>query len=133
MYLLVDPPARPVHSRLTPPCPPIFPFVRFRHILAQGRTAMTASPNAPHPISIDKIEKEKQAAARAALGWVRNGMTLGLGTGTTARYFIQFLGERLRSEPCEIEAVASSTASEEQARDLGMRVISPRRGLRLDL
>jgi len=90
---------------------------------------MTTSPSS----SPDQIEKEKQAAARAALSWVRSGMTLGLGSGTTARYFIQFLGERLRNEPCEIEAVASSTASETQARELGIRVIEPRRGLRLDL
>jgi ribose 5-phosphate isomerase A len=90
---------------------------------------MTMRPNA----SLDQIEKEKQAAARAALAWVRGGMTLGLGSGTTARYFIQFLGERLRNERSSIEAVASSTASETLAKDAGIRVISPRRGLRLDL
>jgi ribose 5-phosphate isomerase A len=98
---------------------------------------MTTSPNAsPHAspnASTDQIEKEKQAAARAALAWVRSGMTLGLGTGTTAHYFIQFLGERLRSESSGIEAVASSTASEALAKDAGIRVIAPRRGLRLDL
>jgi len=90
---------------------------------------MTTSPST----SIDQIDKEKQAAARAALAWVRGGMILGLGSGTTARYFIQFLGERLRNEPSGIEAVASSTASEMLAKDVGIRVISPRRGLRLDL
>jgi ribose 5-phosphate isomerase A len=102
--------------------------------------AMTTSPNpSPHApdasphTSIDQIEKEKQAAARAALAWVRSGTTLGLGTGTTARYFIQFLGERLRSERSTIEAVASSTGSEALAREAGIRVIAPRRGLRLDL
>lgn len=83
--------------------------------------------------SADQLEQEKQAAARAALAWVRPGMKLGLGTGSTARYFIQFLGERLRQKPCDIEAVASSIASETQATDAGIRVISPRRGLRLDL
>jgi ribose 5-phosphate isomerase A len=83
--------------------------------------------------SAEQREKEKQAAARAALPWVRQGMALGLGSGTTASYFIRFLGERLRSEPLNIEAVASSTASEEVAREVGIRVISPRRGLRLDL
>jgi len=98
---------------------------------------MSSSPNpapdtSPHTSS-DQLEKEKQAAARAALAWVGNGMTLGLGTGTTARYFIQFLGERLRNEPSGIEAVASSIASEALAKDAGIRVISPRRGLRLDL
>ncbi len=98
---------------------------------------MTTSPDTPphasSPTSIDQIEREKQAAARAALAWVRSGMTLGLGTGTTAHYFIQFLGEHLTSERSTIEAVASSTGSEALARDAGVRVISPRRGLRLDL
>ena len=96
---------------------------------------MTPSPNSQNPPNtpIDRIEKEKQTAARAALTWVRSGMTLGLGSGTTARYFIEFLGERLRNEPCRVEAVASSTASETLARSAGIRVIAPRRGLRLDL
>jgi ribose 5-phosphate isomerase A len=95
--------------------------------------APLSSPNASPIASSDQLEKEKQAASRAALAWVRSGMTLGLGTGTTARYFIQFLGERLRNEASGIEAVASSKASEALAKDLGIRVIAPRRGLRLDL
>jgi ribose 5-phosphate isomerase A len=94
---------------------------------------MTTSPSASPHSSMDQLEKEKQAAARAALAWVRSGMTLGLGSGTTARYFIQFLGERLRNERWDVEAVVSSTASETLAKDAGIRVISPRRGLRLDL
>lgn len=98
---------------------------------------MSTSPNPPLPASphtsSDQLEKEKQAAARAALAWVRDGMTLGLGTGTTASYFIQFLGQRLRNEPSGIEAVVSSTGSEQLAKESGIRVISPRRGLRLDL
>jgi ribose 5-phosphate isomerase A len=81
----------------------------------------------------DQLEQEKQAAARAALAWVRSGMKLGLGTGTTATYFIRFLGERVRQGGCEIEAVASSVESETMARDAGIPVIAPRRGLRLDL
>src|SRR5579871_4577682 len=88
---------------------------------------MTSAPQA------DQLENEKQAAARAALSWVRSGMKLGLGTGTTAHYFIQFLGELLRQQKIEIEAVASSIASEALARKEGIPVISPRRGLRLDL
>lgn len=95
----------------------------------EGTGAMTSSPK----IFAAQLEKEKQAAARAALSWVQDGMKLGLGTGTSAHYFIQFLGERVRREPLDIEAVASSLASETQARNEGIRVISPRRGLRLDL
>jgi ribose 5-phosphate isomerase A len=90
---------------------------------------MTPIPKA----AADQLEQEKQAAARAALAWVRSGMKLGLGTGTTANYFIRFLGERVRQGGCEIEAVASSVESETLARDLGIPVIPPRRGLRLDL
>jgi ribose 5-phosphate isomerase A len=86
----------------------------------------------PHP-SPEQIEREKQAAARAALTWVREGMTLGLGSGTTAHYFIEFLGQRLGRERFKVEAVASSAASETLARDAGIRVIAPRRGLHLDL
>jgi ribose 5-phosphate isomerase A len=93
---------------------------------------MTPSPYTPSA-STEQIEKEKQAAARAALAWVRHGMTLGLGSGTTAHYFIKFLGERLRNERSGVEAVASSMASEALAKDAGIRVIAPRRGLRLDL
>lgn len=83
--------------------------------------------------SAAQLETEKQAAARAAVSWVRPGMTLGLGTGTTASYFIRFLGERVCGESLEIEAVASSVASERLAASAGIRVIAPRRGLRLDL
>jgi ribose 5-phosphate isomerase A len=41
-------------------------------------------------------ELKRQAAARA-LDYVRDGMTLGLGTGSTARHFVELLGEKVRS------------------------------------
>jgi ribose 5-phosphate isomerase A len=40
---------------------------------------------------------EKQAAARASLQFVKDGHIVGLGTGSTAAYFIQFLGERVKA------------------------------------
>src|SRR5215467_7867252 len=39
---------------------------------------------------------KRQAAARA-LDEVRDGMRLGLGTGSTARHFVELLGERVRA------------------------------------
>jgi len=39
----------------------------------------------------------KQQAAHRALDYLREGMVVGLGTGTTTNYFIEFLGERIRS------------------------------------
>ena len=38
----------------------------------------------------------RQAAARA-LEQVRDGMRLGLGTGSTAKHFVELLGERVRA------------------------------------
>jgi ribose 5-phosphate isomerase A len=56
-------------------------------------------------------------AAEAALELVRPGMLLGLGTGSTARHFIAGLAGR------EVTCIASSVASAEQARALGLRVV----------
>src|SRR3981189_1435291 len=39
---------------------------------------------------------KRQAAARA-LEYVRDGMRLGLGTGSTAKHFVELLGERVRA------------------------------------
>jgi ribose 5-phosphate isomerase A len=83
--------------------------------------------------SKEQLEQEKQAAARAALRWVESGITLGLGTGSTADYFIDLVGERVRAGSLQVEAVASSEASEARAAAAGVPIIAPRRGLRLDL
>ncbi|GAA3854950.1 ribose-5-phosphate isomerase RpiA [[Pseudomonas] carboxydohydrogena] len=41
-------------------------------------------------------EELKRAAAAQALAYVENGMQLGLGTGSTAKHFVELLGERVR-------------------------------------
>jgi len=40
-------------------------------------------------------ELEKQNAAIAALEWVEDGMTLGLGTGSTAKHFVELLADEV--------------------------------------
>jgi len=64
----------------------------------------------------------KAAAAAHALDWVKPGMVVGLGTGTTAEFFIEGLAKRV-SEGLNIRVVATSKASATLARDLGMVVI----------
>jgi ribose 5-phosphate isomerase A len=59
----------------------------------------------------------KRAAARRALELVEPGMVLGLGTGTTVRYFIEGLGGR------RVAAVATSVASAELARAAGVELL----------
>jgi ribose 5-phosphate isomerase A len=67
-------------------------------------------------------EDLKAAAAARAVELVRPGMLLGLGTGSTARHFIDGVG-RLVAGGMELAAVATSRASEEQARALGIRLL----------
>jgi ribose 5-phosphate isomerase A len=79
------------------------------------------------------VDKEKQRAAAQALHWVRDGMLVGLGSGSTAAYFIQMLGDALRAGQLQVQATATSLASEALARSVGIPLVEPRRGLRFDL
>ena len=81
----------------------------------------------------EQIEKEKQAVAQAAVRYVHSNMLLGLGSGSTANYFLGFLAERIRSAELKIEAVASSLHTAARAKELGIAVYEPRRGVRVDL
>ncbi|MFY9614193.1 MAG: ribose 5-phosphate isomerase A [Candidatus Dormiibacterota bacterium] len=65
----------------------------------------------------------KQAAAERALQEVEDGMFLGLGTGSTASYFVSSLGQRV-SEGLNITAVATSKATADLATSLGIRLVT---------
>jgi ribose 5-phosphate isomerase A len=65
---------------------------------------------------MDPREDEKRAAAEAAALEVRDGTTLGLGTGTTVAHFLPVLARRNLSVMC----VATSLGTEEMARTLGL-------------
>ena len=64
-------------------------------------------------LPVPDIERFKQAAAVAALERIQPGMVIGLGTGSTARYFIEELGERLRQR--RLAGVTGVPTSEETA------------------
>src|SRR5262245_22774346 len=65
------------------------------------------------------VEREKQVAAEAAAELAVSGMTLGLGTGSTATYFVDALAARR----LELRCVATSLATEQHARSLGLDVV----------
>lgn len=65
----------------------------------------------------------KQLAAEKAVEYVQDGMKVGLGTGSTAYWAIRKLGERV-SGGLQITAVATSQASEDQARELGIPLVA---------
>ncbi len=67
----------------------------------------------------DDRERLKQEAARRALDLVEPGMRLGLGTGTTARHFVDLLGEKVAGG-LKVRCVATSEATSQQAKSLGI-------------
>ena len=66
---------------------------------------------------------EKQATARAALRFVEDGQVVGLGSGSTATYFIQFLGERVKAG-LKIRGVPTSVRTQRLAEECGIPLVT---------
>ena len=64
-------------------------------------------------------EREKQSAAESAAALVEDGMTVGLGTGSTVAYLLPALAARR----LDIRCVATSPATESAARAVGLPVV----------
>lgn len=64
-------------------------------------------------------DQEKEAAARASLKFVKDGQVVGLGTGSTAAYFIKLLGEQVKNG-LRIRGIPTSVRSRELALSLGI-------------
>jgi ribose 5-phosphate isomerase A len=77
-------------------------------------------------------ETYKRAAATRALDYVRPGMRLGLGTGSTAKHFVDLLGERVRGG-LDVVAVPTSEATHKQALACGIRLTTLDQTPELDL
>jgi len=68
---------------------------------------------------VSGADEEKRLAAEAAAELVEDGMTVGLGTGSTVAFLLPAIAARGLSG---IRCVATSVATEEQARELGISV-----------
>jgi ribose 5-phosphate isomerase A len=64
----------------------------------------------------------KRNAAMKAVEYIKDGMTLSLGTGSTAFWAIQGIGQKVKAG-FKIKAIASSKASEALARESGIQLI----------
>ena len=80
-------------------------------------------------MSMDDLKR--QAAARA-VEQVRDGMKLGLGTGSTAKHFVELLGERVQAG-LKIVGVPTSEATRADAERCGVPLITLEEVDRLDL
>ena len=74
-------------------------------------------------------EAGKRAAGEAAAELVRDGMRLGLGTGSTVDYFLQALAAR----GLDVAGIATSTVTERRCRELGIALLDPADTEDLDL
>lgn len=81
---------------------------------------------------LDSSVIAKKAAGEAAAGLVKEGMLVGLGTGSTAAFFIDALGKRCQ-EGLKISAVATSQASARQAQLAGIPLKDPADVVSLDV
>lgn len=77
-------------------------------------------------------EQEKKVLAEAAIKQVKNGMVLGLGTGSTTRSFIDALGEWVKAGG-EVQGVATSNETIEQAKRLNIPLLSLEEAPHIDL
>ena len=68
------------------------------------------------------IKDQKQRAAEAALSHITDGMTLGVGTGSTVEIFIDLLVEKVNAKNLSIKTVPSSFATGHRLRSAGFQV-----------
>lgn len=80
-----------------------------------------------------QIEQMKQQAALRALEFVTDGMRLGLGTGSTARYLVDGLGAKIAEGMLDVVCVPTSEATRVQAESLNIRLADLDDLKRLDL
>ncbi|MEK1481738.1 ribose-5-phosphate isomerase RpiA [Limosilactobacillus fermentum] len=65
----------------------------------------------------------KQLVGQTAAKLVKNGMIVGLGTGSTVRFLVDALGKRVQEEGLAITGVTTSNRTTAQATSLGIKIV----------
>jgi ribose 5-phosphate isomerase A len=90
------------------------------HYIHHPPLDISAGSASPRTLSFP-VMTPKDRAGRAAVSFIESGMIVGLGTGSTAKLFIDALGEALREGKLRnIRGIPTSKRSEEQAKQLGI-------------
>lgn len=66
---------------------------------------------------------EKQFAAEKSIEFIEDGMTLGLGTGSTVFFLVNKLGELVK-QGIKVKCVSTSNQTSELARNLGIKIVN---------
>lgn len=72
---------------------------------------------------MDQKSFEKKVVGEFAASYIKDGMTVGLGTGSTVAFLIKKLGERVKKENLHIRAVSTSSSTSELAKSLNIQVL----------
>lgn len=78
-------------------------------------------------------DEKKRRAAFEALRFVKPGMVLGLGTGSTVQFFLEGLAERIKKEGWRVKGIPTSLRTEAEAKRLGIPVTTLDESPRIDL
>jgi len=81
---------------------------------------------------MDAAEAAKIVAAQKSLEFIKDGMVVGLGSGSTATHFIKLLGEKVKAG-LKIRSISSSKASEDLARSLSIPITDFRQSPEIDV
>ncbi len=79
------------------------------------------------------VANPKEVAGRRAAELVEDGMTLGLGTGSTVWFVLERLAERIRAGGLRVRGVPTSLDTEKKARELGIPLVGLDQVRSLDL
>lgn len=71
---------------------------------------------------LSPIDTAKSIAAKYAVQFVEDGMSVGLGTGSTSAWMVKYLGERVREEGLNIVGVPTSRRTAALAQGAGLRI-----------
>ena len=87
----------------------------------------------PPADSVDEVESLKREAGIAACSFVSNGMTLGLGTGSTVRYTVLEIGRRIAEEGLQVKGVPTSEETRHLAEGIGIPLLTLENAGEVDL
>ena len=74
---------------------------------------------------MSKQDEAKKAAGRRVIGeFIRDGMKVGLGSGTTSHFFVRELGKRV-AEGMSLTCTVTSRSTIDVAREVGIAITEP--------
>jgi Ribose 5-phosphate isomerase A (phosphoriboisomerase A) len=103
----------------------VFGAVSISAFTSLGPTRTRAFSRSALNMALSQDELKKQVGYKAVDDYVKSGMVVGLGTGSTAYYAVERVGQLLKSgELKDIVAIPTSVRTKEQAESLGIPLVT---------